>query len=93
VFGEPGHRFIAEFVAGIDASKPRLAVPNAGTSALRDRHRGVFLFYPVREKDAGPISIGFELLFPENHLPFDINFTVRRKAESTRIVVKDRDSD
>jgi hypothetical protein len=93
IFGEPGHRSVAEFIAGIDTNKRRLTVPDPATKALRDKRRGVFLFYPVREKEGGKVSIGFELLFPENRLPFDINFTVRRKAESARVVVRDPDSD
>ena len=57
--------------------------------ALRDEHRGIFLFYPVRQKEKGPVSIGFELLFPENNVPFDMNFTVRRKGDGATVVVND----
>lgn len=88
VFGEPAHRMIAEFLANIEPDKPRLVPANAATTALRETHRGVFLFYPVREQLSGDISIGFELLFPTNELGFDINFTVRRKAESAKVVVQ-----
>jgi hypothetical protein len=43
----------------------------------------------VREEPADKVSIGFELLFPNNQLAFDTNFTVRRKSESMMIVVAD----
>jgi hypothetical protein len=61
--------------------------------SLRDQHRGILLFYPVREKATEGVSIGFELLFPKNNISFDMNFTVRRKTESARIVVNDPASD
>jgi hypothetical protein len=88
VFGEPAHRCIAEYLTGVDTKEPRLTLPNADTEALRYKHRGVLLLYPVREEQTGKVSVGFELIFPNNDLPFDVNFTVRRKADSTKIVVE-----
>jgi hypothetical protein len=88
VFGEPAHRTIAEFLVGIEPGKSTLALPNATTASLRNEHRGILLLYPVREKPEGKVSIGYELLFPKNEIPFDINFTVRRKGESAKIVVQ-----
>jgi hypothetical protein len=80
VLGEPEHRKIAELLAGVmDPSKPGLAAPNPATARLADLHRGVFLLYPVRESKSGPASVGFELLFPRNDLPYDLNFTVLRR--------------
>jgi hypothetical protein len=91
VFGEPVHRAIAEFLAGVqlEKDKPRLVSPNKTTAALRNTSRGILLLYPVREDEADEVSIGFELLFPENNLPYDLNFTVRRKSERSAIVVED----
>jgi hypothetical protein len=95
VFGEPDHRKIAEFLAGIEPEpgKSKLASPNSTTDSFQNLHRGVFLLYLVREEPQDKVSIGFELLFPNNQLPFDTNFTVRRKSESTRIVVADDEVD
>jgi hypothetical protein len=47
--------------------------------------------YPVREDESDEISIGFELLFPGNRLPFDVNFTVRRKTERNEAIVQESD--
>lgn len=96
VFGEVDHRLVAEFVAGVEpdeADKARLAQANGPTQALHDPHRGVLLLYPVREQQTDVVSVGFELLFPNNDISFDLNFTVRRKAESARVVVQDSDGD
>jgi hypothetical protein len=89
VFGEPVHRAIGESLAEIGQSKTKLVSPNAATAALQNRHRGICLFYPVREQPSDKVSIGFELLFPKNNIPFDINFTVRRKDEGPKIDVQD----
>jgi hypothetical protein len=89
VFGEPVHRVIANFFAGIDPKpgKQQLTLPNASTKRLRKEHCGVIMLYPVREEVGDMVSIGFELFFPPNSLPFDLNFTVRRKSEKAKIVV------
>lgn len=89
VFGEPDHRTIAEFLAMIDPGKSELTEPNEITKKLRNKHRGVILLYPVRESPENEISIGFELVFPNNNLPFDMNFTVRRKNLKDNIFVQD----
>lgn len=94
VFGEPAHRMTAAFLASVssdDPKKEQLTKVNAATSSLRAAHRGVMLLYPVRHLAKDPASIGFELLFPQNNLPFDINFTVRRKGEGATLVVEDVD--
>jgi hypothetical protein len=89
VFGESAHRTISDFLAAIETpDNPRPLLPNAATKQLRDEHRGIVLLYPVREEQKDKVSIGFELLFPKNNLAFEINFTVRRRAESSRIVVQ-----
>jgi len=91
VFGEPLHRIVARFVAGIDPGdgKDKLTLPNPQTLRFEGERRGVILLYPVREDETGDVSIGFELFFPENDLPFDFDFTVRRKSEKSKIVVED----
>ena len=88
VFGEPHHRAVSEFLLMRTESSKPFKQANAGTIELQDSHRGVMLLYPVRETEAAPVSVGFELLFPHNNLPFDVNFTVRKKAESERIIVE-----
>lgn len=87
VFGEPDHRSIARRLAGLKSDKHDLVTPNVATQALQDKHRGVLLYYAVREQESDAVSIGFELVFPDNDLPRDINFTVRREAERSSVVV------
>lgn len=88
IFGESSHHAIAEsLVSKKDKQKIQLVSLNEATKQLQKRQRGIALFYPVRETEAQAVSIGFELLFPANNLPFDLGFTVRRKSESTRIIV------
>ena len=93
VFGEPDHRAIAQFLAVVLSEKPGLAVANAATMPLQNAHRGIVLFYPVRERKTDKATIGFELLFPNNDISFDMNVTVRRKAESASVVVQKSGSD
>jgi hypothetical protein len=96
VVGEPDHRLIAEFLAEVEPQRvdgPRLVSANSGTDSFRDAHRGVFLFYPLRESPDDEVSIGFELLFAKNGLPFDLNFTVRRQAELESVVVQAQNAD
>ena len=88
IFGESSHHAVAEFLASKKVKqKIQLVSSNEATKQLQNQHRGIALFYPVRETETQAVSIGFELLFPENNLPFDLGFTVRRKSESSRIVV------
>lgn len=91
VFGEPFHRMLANYFAGIHPGdgKDFLAAPNAETLSRHRNHCGVMLLYPVREAPKGPVSIGFELFFPENDLPFDISFTVRSRTDDVTIPVKE----
>ncbi|SRR6266542_4142570 len=89
VFGEGPHRAVAEFLVSLDQrGKLKLMSPNSETISLCNKHRGIVLLYPVREQENQKVSIGYELLFPDNKLGFDLNFTVRRKDESDRVVVK-----
>lgn len=96
VFGELDHRLVAGFLAEVapdEPDKPRLASASAQTQSLHDPRRGIFLFYPVREQQTDVVSVGFEVLFPKNNIPFDLNFTVRRKAESAKVVIEDSEGD
>jgi hypothetical protein len=89
VFGESRHRTMAEFLAGIKFDDaPWVRTPGPAAKELASKKNAVMLLYPVRESEERPISVGFEMLFPANNLPFDLGFTVRRKSESARIVVQ-----
>jgi len=80
-FGEPGHRAVAEYLAGLARTDKRnIAQPNRETKTLSDAHRGIFVLYLVREEEQGPVSIGFEMLYPANDLPQQIGFSVRRRG-------------
>ena len=85
VFGEPDHRMTAEYLTGIEPGNSTLTKPNLETASRRDTHQGIVLLYLVRENQAGEVSIGFELLFPRNNLPFELGFTVRRKGEQIKV--------
>jgi len=88
VFGESRHHAIAEFLVDLASRQTiQLAEANSETNALRKQHRGVLLLYPVRETEKQEVSIGYELLFPDNNLPFDLNFTVIRKDSPRSIIV------
>ena len=85
VFGEPRHRDIADFLSGIKSKDP--VTPNAATKALQSAHTGVLLLYPVREHETDLVSMGYELFFPPNSMPYDTGFTVRRHSD--QIVVEE----
>lgn len=90
VFGEKAHRDVAEYLAGIqrpDSSAAFLSKPGPATIALQHRTRGILLLYPVRETEQSNPAIGFEMLYPENNLGFDLNFTVVRADQENQIVV------
>jgi hypothetical protein len=87
VFGEPRHRETAKFLVGINDQDLPPGEPNTAAKDLKNEHRGIFLLYPVREKEADNVSIGFELLFPRNKMQFLMNFTVRTERERGKIVV------
>lgn len=84
VFGEPPHRDVADYLAGI--SQKNFKTPNSATKNLKSEHMGVLLLYPVREKENDQVSMGYELFFPPNSMQFDTGFTVRRRTE--QIVVE-----
>jgi len=82
IFGESSHHAIAEFfVSKKDKQSIKLAGPNNATKELLNPKRAVALFYPVREEEHRPVTLGFELLFPENNLPFDLSYTVRQRSK------------
>ncbi len=90
VFGEPDHRLIGRYLAGLSAQpgKDSLKAPTKETTALARERGGVLLLYPVREDAASTsVSVGFELIYPENDLDFDLNFAVRRKSEQDEPIV------
>ena len=83
VFGEPTHRAVSRFLAGIKETDKtdELESANTVTQNLKSNTRGILLLYPVRTKQDDKVAVGFELLFPENDLQYDVHFTVRKKAE------------
>jgi hypothetical protein len=87
VFGEPDHRVIADYLAGIDREASPLVTLNPETSDLVTPHCGVVLLYPVRESEAGKVALGFEIFFPPNRLPYQTSLTVRRKADMDSVVI------
>jgi hypothetical protein len=85
VVGEPQHRSIGEFIARIGLGNKTLTSPNDRTRLLQNEHRAVMLLYPFREIEDGPISIGFELIFPTNDLGYDLNLTVKRATGAATV--------
>jgi hypothetical protein len=86
-FGEPKHRAIAEYWTGRpqreNAPNP-LVEATPDTRELVDDRRMVCLLYPVKAKkpDGGHedfVSIGFEILFPDNDLPAGLTYSTRVK--------------
>ncbi len=85
VFGEPQHRAIAYYLMGIKTEGAMLTHANDATKSLQNRHRGVMLLYPVRENESGDVTIGFELFFPENKLPFELGIRARKKTDAITV--------
>jgi len=86
VFGELSHRTIAHYLAGIAPSNSAHALrdPNSTTVPLEKTGRGVMLMYLVRDSSwakQGAPAIGFELLYPNNELPYDTDVSVRKAGE------------
>jgi hypothetical protein len=70
-FGEPLHRGAADFMTGRPArmSEPTanpLEDPTPDTAELRDDHRMIVLLYPVLPEGETTITMGFEVLYPDN---------------------------
>lgn len=88
VVGERLHRRMAEFLAGGGfKDEPRVEKAAPSTTVLASKNNAILLLYPARETENRPVSVCFELLFPPNKLSFDVSFTVRKKSESSRIVI------
>jgi hypothetical protein len=78
LFGEPAHRAVAEHILALtERSEPRLVNANAEVQTLVKQGLGVLLFYPVRNSVGDPVTIGFELLYPENNLRPGVVLTTR----------------
>jgi hypothetical protein len=88
-YNDPRHR---AFGADIAYEKD---LPNANENlkALRQKGRGVMLYYPITpenrrgKKAKPPYSTGFTLLFPRNNIASPISFVVRRPDLSNRPTV------
>jgi len=84
-FGEPRHRAVADYWTGRSVraiTKGRLENANSDTQNLKSASRMICLIYPVRAKkpDGGHedfVTIGFEMLFPNNNLPPGLTYTTR----------------
>jgi hypothetical protein len=88
-FGEPAHRIVAEYLTGLPkVEKEYLSRPTSETEDLFDPHRAVLLVYPVREAASDPLSVGFEMLYPNNDLPFMVNFTVKKQSDADKVTVR-----
>jgi hypothetical protein len=90
VFGEPPHRLIASFLAGVESDDldKRIVSPSPETARLLVPHRAVMLLYAVRENERSDPSFGFEILFPENQEPKAAQFVVRRNNDAVSVAAK-----
>ena len=98
-FGEPDIRALAEYIAAVNrpekkqsdpnekpTEKRHIVAPEKNTEALRDKHCGVLLIYPARPAESDQISIGFEILYPDNDLGYAMHFTTLNRSGG--VVVK-----
>ena len=90
VYSEPDHMLAARYIAGLT---DEVDGPGQWLEQARKSHRGVMLFYPVKEKGEGDkfVTIGFALVFPQNKLSKKIEWTVWDKNHSDDVVI-DRSS-
>lgn len=92
VYTESHHVDVAKYIAQF--SKKDTRNPNDNLEALRQKRRGVFLFYPVRNrKDVDrkePVNMGFALCFPDNGIPKRIFFGVVDKHNKDAVTVQVR---
>lgn len=81
-YNDPVHRLFAEHIC----CQKTLKHADGELNALRSLHRGVMLYYPITDEKAAakspkpakpPFTVGFTLLFPENHIQSPLGFTVR----------------
>lgn len=85
VYTTSSHRAVAEYIASTsDRFQPD---DDSVVKELRNPHRGVVLFYPVKDDYDDFISIGFALLFPNNNIQRKIHYAVRNKNCPQAIVV------
>lgn len=89
VYTESHHVDIAEYIAQISVKATENA--NSNLESLREKRRGVFLFYPVRNRmdkeRKEPVNMGFALCFPNNGIPKRIFFGVRDKHNKDAVTV------
>ena len=82
-YSEPDHRRAAECFAGLKPSSIR-----PGGTDLAKKRQAVFLFYAVRSKEeTGTPTMGFALLFPQNLIARQIQYTVEDPSKSDAVVV------
>ena len=89
-FGEPDIRALAEYLAGVKLpennqidpnekleEKKHIVTPEENTGKLSDKHCGILLIYAVRPEKEDPVSVGFEILYPDNDLGYAMHFTTQ----------------
>jgi hypothetical protein len=88
-FGEPIHRRFGFWLSGITPTTAvSLKTADEPAFSLRNAHMGILLVYAVREEaNSAPAAIGYEILYPENKLGYDINFSVRKQSDPDAVVV------
>lgn len=84
VYTTSSHRAVAEYIA---STSERFQPTDESAKALIKPHRGVMLFYPVKDDNEDFVSIGFALLFPKNNIQRKIHYSVRNKSRPEDVVV------
>lgn len=84
VYTTSSHRAVAEYISAIS---DRFQPSNETADALRNPHRAVMLFYPVKADSDTFVSLGFALLFPYNKIQKRILYSVRDNSRPDEIVV------
>lgn len=84
VYTTSSHRAVAEYIS---STSDRFQPSNGTADGLKNPHRAVMLFYPVKDDHDAFVSIGFALLFPYNKIPKKISYSVRDTSRPDDIVV------
>lgn len=87
VFGEPDHRHIANYLAGIKDDNVNIEKPSETLQKLKENNCGVLVIYPVRAtENQRAVSIGYEIFFPPNDLKLQIGFSVKPKKDAATVM-------
>jgi len=95
VYSEPDHIDMARHLVMVE--KEETISLNSTTRSLRKKRQGIFLFYPVQEpldarerRGINPVTIGFVLIFPDNHAAGQIRFGLRDPRQPDNVVISSR---